>query len=86
MRVLTEFEAHAKLKAIVLPTLEQAKLDRAKKTPSLIVVDDPVPIEKKDRPRRTVIGAGAALGTGLLIIVLILLIHAWKDFIRQPTA
>ncbi len=86
LRVLAEFEAHAKLKAIVLPTLEQAQLEQAKRTPSLIVVDDPVPLEKKDRPRRSVIAAGAALGTALLIVVGMMMFTAWKDFIRQSAA
>lgn len=83
IRLMTEFQAHAKLKAFILPTLEQARLDQQKSTPSLIVVDDPVAMEKKDRPRRTLIGAGAAIGTGILCVVFMLLWRAWRSFISQ---
>ena len=51
MRIMGEFEAYAKLKAFMLPTLEQARLDRMKTTPSLLVVDEPMLAEKKDRPK-----------------------------------
>lgn len=80
MRLIAEFEAHAKLKAFILPTLEQARLDQQKNTPSLIIVDDAVPMEKKDRPKRSLIAAGSALGSSILVVVCIMLWAAWKDF------
>lgn len=72
MRHMGDFEAHAKLKAILMPTLEQAQLDRMKATPSLLVVDDPIPAEKKDRPKRGLIAAGTGLGGGILVILFLL--------------
>lgn len=79
MRLLTEFEAHSKLKAFLLPTLEQARIDQQKSTPSLLIVDDPVQAEKKDRPKRSLIAGGTALGTAILIVTLMLLWRAWRD-------
>ncbi|MCO6465174.1 MAG: hypothetical protein J5I53_01030 [Bradyrhizobiaceae bacterium] len=82
MKLVAEFEAHSKLKAFILPTLEQAQLDQAKSTPSLIVVDDPVPAEKKDRPKRSLYAAGSALGASLLVIALMLIWYSLRDLLR----
>lgn len=86
MRMLGDFEAHAKLKAFLMPTLEQAELDRMKSTPSLLVVDDPIPAEKKDRPKRALIAAGTGLGAGILVIILLLGRHAYVGFMGPTTS
>jgi len=83
MRHAAEFEAYTKLKAFVLPTYEQAKLDQAKNTPSLLVLDTPVPAEKKDRPKRMLITAGATLGTGILFISIVMFVLGWKNMVRK---
>ena len=80
MRLVGEFEAYTKLKAFLLPTLEQARLDRMKTTPSLLVVDEPILAEKKDRPKRALIAAGSGIGAGILTIMILFSIHAWRDF------
>ena len=79
MRHMGDFEAHAKLKAMLMPTLEQAQLDRMKATPSLLVVDDPLPSEKKDRPKRGLIAAGTGLGAGILVIIFLLSRQAYRQ-------
>ncbi len=76
VRMSAEFEAYAKLKAFLLPTLEQTRLDQMKATPSLLVVDDPIPAEKKDRPKRALVSAGTGFGAGILVIIILLVIHA----------
>jgi uncharacterized protein involved in exopolysaccharide biosynthesis len=73
-----EFEAFTKLKAFMLPTLEQARLDMNKTAPVLLVVDEPVLAEEKDRPRRMVIALGAGVGVFVSMIIILLLIRAWK--------
>lgn len=83
MRLLGEFEAYAKLKAFMLPTLEQARLDRMKSTPSLLVVDRPFVPEKKDRPRRSLIAAGTGIGFGILTMLIILTMQAWRAFMAH---
>ncbi len=83
MRILAEFEAHAKLKGFILPTFEQARLDQQKTTPTLIVVDDPVPMEKKDKPKRAFIALGTGIGGAIIYIVTLLLITAWKNLISR---
>lgn len=85
LRLTSEFEAHAKLKAFLLPTLEQAQLDRNKSTPSLLVVDPPQASEKKDRPKRSLIAAGAGIGAGVLMMLLLIMIPALRSF-KQAVA
>jgi uncharacterized protein involved in exopolysaccharide biosynthesis len=79
VKLTAEFEAFAKLKAFLLPTLEQTRLDQMKTTPSLLVVDDPIPAEKKDRPKRALVAAGSGFGAGVLVILIVLLIEGWKS-------
>ncbi|NQW29526.1 MAG: hypothetical protein HQ472_03330 [Ignavibacteria bacterium] len=80
LRLTSEFEAHAKLKAFLLPTLEQAQLDKNKTTPSLIVVDPPQAADKKDRPKRALIAAGSGIGTGVLAILFFMMLPVYSNF------
>lgn len=79
VKLTAEFEAYAKVKAFLLPTLEQTRLDQMKSTPSLLVVDEPILAEKKDRPKRSLVAAGAGFGVGVLVILVILLIEGWRS-------
>ncbi len=78
LRMYAEFEAFTKLKAFMLPTLEQARLDMNKTAPVLLVVDEPAPAEEKDKPRRMVIALGAGVGMFVTMIIALLLGRAWK--------
>jgi capsule polysaccharide export protein KpsE/RkpR len=78
LRMYAEFEAFTKLKAFMLPTLEQARLDMNKTAPVLLVVDEPAPAEEKDKPRRLVIALGAGIGMFVTMIIALLLGRAWK--------
>lgn len=79
MKVYTEFEAYAKVKAFLMPTLEQTRLDMQKNTPSLMVVDAPIVAEKKDRPKRSLIAAGAGVGGGIIMVLIFLAMYAWRS-------
>ena len=78
VKLTAEFEAYAKVKAFLLPTLEQTRLDQMKATPSLLVIDEPILAEKKDRPKRSLIAAGTGFGAGILVILVFLLIEGWR--------
>lgn len=80
MRVSAELEGLAKLKAFLLPMLEQMQLDINRTSPTLLVVDQPIPADKKDRPKRLLIVAGTFFGMGILSILFFLLQQAWKKF------
>jgi capsule polysaccharide export protein KpsE/RkpR len=85
LRIYADFEAHTKLKAFLLPSLEQAKLDMNKTAPSLLVVDTPVVPEKRDRPKRVFIAVGAGLGVGIFTLLVLLLMRGWKTMMGKPT-
>jgi tyrosine-protein kinase Etk/Wzc len=76
-RLVTDVEVFAKMKAFLLPTLEQYKLDEHRSLPNLYVLDPAVPPEKKGRPKRSLIVGGTALGTFVLVVMFILL---WDRF------
>lgn len=83
MRLFTEFETYSKVKAFLLPAMEQTKMDETKSIKNLIVIDQAVPAEKKDRPRRGFIIAGTLLGSFVLSILFIVVIYIFKELKQQ---
>lgn len=82
-RLYTEFETYSKVKAFLIPTLEKARLDLNKNTNNLFVVDDAIPADKKDRPKRSLIVLGAIFGGFILSVFLIVVIHRTRNVLRQ---
>ncbi len=62
IRYLTEFETFSKVKAFLLPVLEEARLEQVKMSQALFVLDEAIPADKKSRPRRSLIVAAAFAG------------------------
>jgi capsule polysaccharide export protein KpsE/RkpR len=83
MKMYAEYEASMKVKAFMMPTLEQMRLDQQKSAPSLLVVDPPLVSEKKARPRRSLIAAGTGVGAGILSVLIILLSFAYRTLKAQ---
>lgn len=79
-RLYTEFETYSRVKAFLLPMLEEAQLDEQKQLKSLYVIDEAIPALKKDKPRRSIIVAGTFIGSFVFIVVLILGIYSFKNF------
>ena len=73
LRLFTDFEAMSKVKAFLLPMLEQARLDEFRQAPTMYVLDAAVPATKKARPKRSLIAGGAALGVFILGSLFVLL-------------
>ncbi len=78
LRIYADFEAHTKLKAFLLPSLEQAQLDMNKTAPALLVVDSPVAPELRDKPKRAFIALGAGVGVGVLFVLILLVVRGWR--------
>lgn len=76
----TEYETYSKVKAFLLPMLEEARLDESKQVKNLYVIDEAIPALKKDKPRRSVIVIGSFLAAVVFIIVLILMVYSFKNF------
>lgn len=79
LRLYTDLETYAKVKAFMTPIIEKNKLDETKKMKNLIVLDKAIPADKKDRPRRSLIVAGSVLGSFALIIFILLIINSIKS-------
>lgn len=86
MRLFTEYEAYSKLKAFLLPSLEQARLDMNKTSPALLVVDTPIAAEKRDRPKRMLLAAGSGFGIGILSILVLLISRGWSTMMGRRTS
>ncbi|MEP7233915.1 MAG: Wzz/FepE/Etk N-terminal domain-containing protein [Ignavibacteriota bacterium] len=54
LRLTREVEIQSRLKAFMLPSYEQAKLDETKQTLSYVVLDKALPPLKKSRPKRSI--------------------------------
>jgi len=80
LRLMTDVEVFAKMKAFLLPMLEQYKLDEHRSLPNLYVLDPAVTPDKKGRPRRSLIVAGAAFGTFVLSVLIVLLWDRYRLF------
>lgn len=87
-KLYAEMEAMLKVKAFLTPTLEQARLDQHRNTTSLLIVDDAVPAEKRDRPKRLIMAVGAAFGIDVLLIMILLAVYGFRSLKRaeEPPA
>jgi tyrosine-protein kinase Etk/Wzc len=72
LRLYREVMIQQKILEFVLPLLEQARVDEQKNIPVTLVLDKATAPEKKDRPKRSLIVAVAALSALLLSILYIL--------------
>jgi capsule polysaccharide export protein KpsE/RkpR len=79
LRLYTEFETFSKVKAFILPMMEQTKMDEAKKIKNLIIVDRAVAPEKKDKPKRSLIVAGTFLGSFIFSFFIVLMFYTVRS-------
>lgn len=82
MRYYTELETMMKLKAAMLPLLEDLQSSLTRSSPALYVLDPAVPAYKKDRPRRSLIVGGAFVGSLLLGFVGAMILDQWRRMRR----
>jgi len=85
MRLLAEFEANIKLKAFMMPSLEQTRLDVQKAAPALLIIDNPVVPEKRDKPKRLLVASGSGIGVGVLTILILLGLRGWRAMMQRQT-
>jgi len=80
LRMYTEIETFSKVKAFLLPLLEQARLDETRNVPSAYILDTAIPAFEKSKPRRTLISAGAFSGTFILLCMILILRYHYNQF------
>jgi uncharacterized protein involved in exopolysaccharide biosynthesis len=83
MRLYAEFETMNKVKAFLIPMLEEARLNEIRQTQSLFIVDKAIPPDKKIKPKRSLIILGSAVGLFLLSVIFTLIFNSYKSFSKQ---
>jgi capsule polysaccharide export protein KpsE/RkpR len=83
MRLFTEFETYSKVKAYLLPMIEKARLDEIKKVKNLFVLDEAVPADRKEKPKRMLIVAGAFVGSFIFSIFILVIINSISSVRKQ---
>lgn len=73
MRLYADLEVFTKIKALIIPVIEQNRQDLSRRQPSLVMIDPPVPADKKDRPKRSLIVLGVTLATLAFVIAFVIL-------------
>jgi tyrosine-protein kinase Etk/Wzc len=81
MQLLAEYETFTKVKAFLLPMLEEARINEVRNTKNLLVLDDAIVPEKKERPKRMVIVLGAFVGSLALSILVVFLLQGYKNLV-----
>ena len=83
IRLTREMEIQNRVYAFLLEQYEQAKIQEAKDTPTVQILDYAVPPGKKSWPPRTLIILTSALIAAILSLVLVLLLEFWQDIQSQ---
>jgi capsule polysaccharide export protein KpsE/RkpR len=77
-QLYANIEAFTKLKALIMPMLEKTRLDAVKAQRYFYVVDEAIPAEKKDRPKRSLIVLGTMVGGIATSVLILMLIAGYK--------
>jgi capsule polysaccharide export protein KpsE/RkpR len=85
MRLYADLEVYTKIKALLIPSLEQSRQDLQRHQPSLILLDPAVPADKKDSPKRSLIIGSATLGTLIFAVLFVVLRDRYRALRRTYT-
>ncbi len=81
-RLYREVAIQQKILEYLIPLYEQARIEEQKDVPVILVLDRAVPAEKKFKPKRMLIVAGAT-GLGLLVSMLIVFGSSYVETLRR---
>jgi len=82
-RMFAEYETYTKVKAFLLPMLEEQKINAYRKTFSFIILDEAVPPDVKDGPRRSLYLLGAFFGSLFLGILFVVVLVQYKELMSR---
>lgn len=68
LRLYRKVQIYNELIKVLLPLLEQAKIQELRETPSIVVIDHPILPEKKSRPKRALIVLLGTLSSFFLVL------------------
>lgn len=86
LRYYTDLEALMKIKAAMLPALEEIRQSLGRYTPALYVVDPAVPAYKKAKPMRSVIIGTTFVSSVIVAVVLAIALENWRTVRRYLDA
>lgn len=78
-----DIEALTKTKAMLVTALEKSILESRNNVYNFFVIDEAIPADKKDKPKRVFVVAGGTLGGFAISLFLVLLLNGFKSAIRQ---
>jgi tyrosine-protein kinase Etk/Wzc len=73
MRLYADLEVYTKVKALLIPVIEQNRQDLSRRQPTLIMLDQAVPADTKDRPKRSLIIGGVTLAAFVFAVLFVIL-------------
>jgi len=76
IRLYRDLEIQNKILEFALPLYEQAKVDEQKEIPAVLVLDNAVPAEKKDTPKRMLLTGASALLILILLSMYVFFVEA----------
>lgn len=92
LRLYAELETYTKVKSILLPFLEENRLNENKQMQFLIILDKATPPDQKSKPKRSLIILGSFFGSFILISFLLIFLDSFRSFfasvkhsIQNPT-
>lgn len=85
LRVKAEYELQTKILEFVIPVYEQAKIEEKKDIPVCLILDQPVPAEKKAGPRKAIIVGASFLVSLFISIVIALLLQSLEELRKNES-
>ncbi|HYF02405.1 MAG TPA: Wzz/FepE/Etk N-terminal domain-containing protein [Patescibacteria group bacterium] len=79
-RLYVELETFSKLKAFLLPMIEQNRLDENRFARTMYILDPAIPSDQKDKPKRSLIVLGAALASFIFSVVFVIMRYRYVSF------
>jgi len=83
LRLYAELETYTKVKSILLPFLEENRLNENKQMQFLIVLDKATPPDQKSKPKRSLIVLGSFFGSFILFCCFLVFLHSLKSFLKS---
>jgi capsule polysaccharide export protein KpsE/RkpR len=86
LRLTTEFETFTKVKNILMPMLEEARIEETRNTQNLIIIDPPFPADKKVKPKRSLFVVGFFIGSFVLCSMFVVMLDGYSKFKKKYNA
>ncbi|MCX7879081.1 MAG: Wzz/FepE/Etk N-terminal domain-containing protein [Ignavibacteria bacterium] len=80
LRLYAEFETLMKVKALLIPYLEESRINENRQMRYLIVVDPALPPDQKSWPKRSLIILGSFVGSFVLILTFLLVGNSARNY------